>query len=113
MLVGDTVHGEVAVGDHLAGGGARGREAQAVDDVVEPQLERPQQGLAGHAGVARRLDEVVAELLLEHAVDAADLLLLAQLQAVVADLAAADAVLAGRRRAPLERALLACSSDCL
>ena len=93
--------------------GARRREAEAEDDVVEAQLERPEQGLAGHAGVARRLDEVVAELLLEDAVDAADLLLLAKLQAVVADLAAADAVLARRRRAPLERALLGVAAAAL
>jgi hypothetical protein len=51
-----------------------------------------------------RPDEVVAELALEDAVGAADLLLLAELEAVLADLAAAHAVLAGRRRAPLERA---------
>ena len=94
-------------------GGARRREAEPVDDVVHALLERAEQVLAGHAGVAGRLDEVVAELLLEDAVHAADLLLLAKLQAVVADLAAADAVLAGRRRAPLERALLGVAAAAL
>ena len=102
----DAVHGEVAVVDELAGGRSRRGEAGAVDDVVEPQLERAQQVLAGHAGAVLGGDEVVAELLLEHAVGLADLLLLAQLQPVLADLAAADAVLAGGRRTALEGALL-------
>jgi len=43
---------------------------------------------------------------LKDGVDAAHLLLLAQLETELADLAASDAVLAGRRRAPLEGALL-------
>ena len=107
------VDGEVAVGDELAGLGARRREAHPVDDVVEPQLERAQQVLAGHAGSVLGVDEVVAELALEDAVDAADLLLLAQLEAVLADLAAADAVLAGRRRAALEGALLGIAAAAL
>ena len=109
----DAVHGEVAVGDHLARRRPRRGEPEAEDDVVEALLERTEQCLAGDAGVMRRLDEVVAELLLEHAVDAADLLLLAKLEAVVAHLAAADAMLPGRRRAPLERALLGVAAAAL
>ena len=98
MFVGDAVDGEVAVADELAGLGSRRREAHPVDDVVEAQLERAEEALAGHAGAVLGVVEVVPELALEDAVDAADLLLLAKLEAVVADLAAADAVLAGRRR---------------
>ena len=66
----------------------------------------PQEVLAGDArpGIGRL--EVVLELALEDGVDAADLLLLAQLHAVLADLAAADAVLAGRGGPALEGALL-------
>ena len=109
----DAVDGEVAVGDELAGGRARRREAHPVDDVVEARLERAQQVLAGHAGAVLGGDEVVAELALEHAVGLADLLLLAQLQPVLADLAAADAVLAGRRRAALEGALLGIAARAL
>ena len=75
-------------------------------------LEQAQQVLAGHARAALGRLEVVAELALEDAVDAADLLLLAQLEAVLADLAAADAVLAGRRGAALERRTSWCSSGC-
>ena len=99
--------------DELAGLGARRGDAHPVDDVVEAQLERAEQVLAGHAGTVLGVDEVVAELALEDAVDAADLLLLAQLQAVLADLAAADAVLAGRRRAALEGALLGIAARAL
>src|SRR4029077_20869598 len=88
------VDAEMAVADELASGRAGGREAHPVDDVVEPPLEGPEAALAGHAGPRRGLDEVVAELPLEDAVGLADLLLLAQLEAELADLAAADAMLA-------------------
>ncbi len=96
----------MAMADELARLGARGRDAHPVDHVVEAQLERPKQALTGHAGAVLGIDEVVPELSLQHAVRAADLLLLAQLQAVLTDLAATDAVLAGRRGPALERALL-------
>src|SRR5262245_11383439 len=74
---GPAVDGEVAMADELAGLGTRAGEAHPVDDVVEPELERTQQPLAGDALVGLRLAEVVAELPLEDAVHAADLLLLA------------------------------------
>ena len=66
----------------------------------------PEEALAGDAGTVLGIVEVVPELSLEDAVDAADLLLLTELQPIVADLAAADAVLAGGRRPALEGALL-------
>ena len=113
MLVGRPLTAKWPWVDELAGLGPRGREAEPVDDVVEPHLERSEQGLAGHAGPVLGIDEVVAELALEDAVDAADLLLLAKLEAVLADLAAADAVLAGRRRPPLEGALLGVAAGAL
>src|SRR5690606_5707594 len=75
------------------------RETHAVDDVVQAGLEELQQVLAGVALAGRRLLVIVAELALEQAVDALDLLLLAKLQGVVGKLAAAcagaGAVLAG------------------
>src|SRR6185295_314445 len=87
--------------------GARSREAEAVGDVVEATLEHHQQVLAGDPLAAVGLGKIVAELRLEHAVDALDLLLLAQLQTVTqSPPAAAGAVLAGREIAPLDRALL-------
>src|SRR5215203_742520 len=107
------VDGEVTVGDEVACLRAGRRDAHPVDHVVEPQLERPQEVLPGHAGSVLGVDEVVPELALEDPVGPAHLLLLTQLEAVLADLAAADAVLAGRRRAPLERALLGIAAAAL
>src|SRR4051812_14453457 len=97
---------EVAVADELPRLGPRAGEAEAVDDVVETRLEHAQQVLARSAGAARRLLVRVAELLLEQPVVAARLLLLAQLQQVLALLDPAAAVLSRRVRAPLDRALL-------
>src|SRR6185503_15996144 len=93
------VHLEMAVADDLAGLGARGREAEAVDDVVEARLEHAQERLARDARGLGGLLVVVAELLLENAVVAASLLLLAELQEVLRLLDAAAAVLS-RRVAP-------------
>ena len=53
-------------------------------DVVEAALEQHEQVLTRHATHARGLVVVAAELLLQQAVDALDLLLLAQLLTVVA-----------------------------
>ncbi len=97
---------EVPVADELPRLCARGREAEAVDDVVETCLEDAQQVLARDARATRRLLVVGAELLLEQAVVAARLLLLAQLLQVLALLDAAAAVLARRIAAALDRALL-------
>src|SRR5207237_3031049 len=90
----------------LAGLRARGGEAEPVDDIVETRLEQPQQLLARDAGALRRLLVVRPELLLEQAVVAARLLLLAELQQVLALLDAAAPVLARRIRTALDRALL-------
>src|SRR4051794_2512229 len=96
----------VAVADQLPGLAARGREAQTDEDVVEAALEQREQVLAGDAGLARRPLVVVAELLLEHAVVALGLLLLAQLDAVLGLLLAPATVVARRVRAPLDAALV-------
>src|SRR3954471_4909351 len=100
------VHVEVAVADELPRLGARGGEGEPVHDIVEPGLEHAQQVLAGDAGAPRRLVVVVAELLLEQAVVAPRLLLLTQLEQVLALLDAPAAVLARRVAAALDRALL-------
>ena len=85
-----------AVRDQLARLGAGRAEAHAVDDVVEARLEQRQQVRAGVALAALGFGEVAAELALEHAVHALDLLLLAQLQAEVGRARAGGAaVLAG------------------
>src|SRR4029079_17899944 len=69
------------------------------------RLQDLEQDLTGLAGLAVGLFVVTAELLLQDAVDAAGLLLLAQLQQVLAVLGAAAAVLARRVGPDLDRAL--------
>src|SRR5947207_2236343 len=97
---------EVPVRDELARLLARRAQAEPVDDVVHAQLEVAEQVQAGDARLARRLVEIVAELLLEQPVDAPGLLLGAQLQAVIGRLALAGlAMHAGRERAALDGAL--------
>src|SRR4051794_9421535 len=100
------VHLEVPVAHQLASLRARRREAEPVDDVVQPQLQHPQQVLAGDAAALAGLLVVRAELPLEDAVVAARLLLLAQLQQVLRLLGAAAAVLARRISPPFDGALL-------
>src|SRR3954469_15275381 len=96
---------EVAVLDQLARHVTAVREAGAVDDVVEPALEQLEKVLAGLAGPPVGLLVITTELLLEHAVDARALLLLAHLQQVLAVLGATTAVLTGRVGPDLDRAL--------
>src|SRR5215211_4260571 len=101
----DAVHREVAVAHQLAGGVAGRREAGPVDDVVETGLQDAQQVLTGLAGATVRLLVVAPELLLQDAVDAGGLLLLAHLQEVLALLGARATVHARRVGADLDRAL--------
>ena len=97
---------DVAVRHELARGGARGRQAEAVDDVVEAALAELQEDVRGVARAGARDLVEAAELLLEHPVDVLGLLLLAKLHAVVGELAAARlvrrAVLAGGEVAAVE-----------
>ena len=86
--------------------GARRGEAEPVDDVVEAGLEQAQQVVAGDAALLVRLLVVGAELRLEEAVVAARLLLLPQLQQILALLDAAATVLTRRIRAALDGAFL-------
>src|SRR5215208_7274175 len=72
----------------------------------EAALEDAQQVLARDAGLARGLGVVGAELLLQHAVVPAGLLLLTQLHAVLGLLLPPAAVLAGRVGAALDAALV-------
>src|SRR6185503_4827086 len=80
------VHREVTMSHQLTRLRPRRREAQAIRHVVEPALEQLQQRLTGDAAGPLRLFEVEAELILEHAVDALHLLLLAKLHAVALQL---------------------------
>src|SRR5205823_11359503 len=96
----------VAVADELAGLTAGGGETEPHQHVVQPALEQREQVLAGDSRLARCLLVVAVELPLEHAVVAARLLLLAQLQPVLALFHAPASMLAGRVGAPLDAALV-------
>ena len=100
---------DVAVVDELAGGEDRRHELGAVDDRVEPQLEQADQVLRGVALAAVGFLVDLAELLFgDVAVVALQLLLGAQLQAEIGQLAlAALAVLAGAVFTPVDRGLRA------
>src|SRR5205814_1130171 len=101
------VHQDAVMAHHLARLGARSAEAHAIGHGVEARFEELQQPLAGHALGARSLGVGLAELALEHAVDAAQLLLLAQLLAVVGEpRAALLAVLARGVGAPFDGAFV-------
>src|SRR5437588_6608524 len=92
--------------DQLPRLAARGGKSKPHEHVVKPALEHPQQVLACHARLAGGLLVIDPELLLKDAVVAAGLLLLAQLDAVLALLLAAPAVLPRRIRPPLDAALV-------
>ena len=95
--------------NELTRGLAAGREPHAVDHVIQPALECGEKVVTRDARQRRHLLEGVAELLLADAVDALDLLLLAELLRVLRRLAAAGralAVLARRIRTTLDRTLL-------
>src|SRR5580692_3882639 len=80
------------VADQLAGFGAGHGESHAVHHVVQAALQQLQQVLTRGAAAARSLFVIVAELALQDAVHAAQLLLLAQLRAVVRQALAALAL---------------------
>src|SRR5262245_37819734 len=96
----------MSMANQLPGLAARRGEAEPHQHVVEARLEQAQQVLAGDAVLARGLVVVGAELLLQHLVVAARLLLLAQLKAVLGLAHAATAVLTGRVGATLDPALV-------
>src|SRR5579864_170549 len=96
----------MAVRHELARLLARAAKPESVHHVVEAQLEVAQQVDAGHPRLMRRLVEIVAELLLEQAIDAPCLLFCAQLNAVVRGLALPRLTMHARReRAALDGAL--------
>ncbi len=70
-------------------------EAQPMDDVVQPAFQQAHQRFAGVALAAFGLGEILAELPLQHAVVMLDLLLFAQVHAVVGQLAAAAVCMPG------------------
>ena len=95
------------MGDHLPRGGTRLRPAEPVDDVVQAALHDAQEHLARVFRRARGQLEVAAELALEDAVEAFELLFFTQAHPVFAQLAAAEAVHARRLIALIDGALRA------
>src|SRR5207248_2794462 len=88
---------------------ARGRKTHAVDQIIQPALERVQQRLARDARLLQHALEDVAELALREPIDPLHLLFLAQLLGVLRRFTTAAgrlAMLTGRVRTPLDRALL-------
>ena len=96
----------MTVEDQLARLAARARETEPHQHVVEARLQQAQQVLAGHSRLAAGLVVVAPELLLEHAVVAARLLLLPQLKPVLGLPGPAATVLARRVGAALHAALV-------
>ena len=84
----------------------RGREAERIDDVVQPPLELREQVRARDALAPLGAREGQPELALEKPVDALDLLLLAQLNAVAEQLRPPPSVLPRGVVAALDRALV-------
>src|SRR6185436_7926444 len=102
-----SVHRQVTVPHELPGLRPRRGQPEPIGDVVETALEQLEQRLTGDAAHPFGLLEVLAELILEHAVDALHLLLLAELDAVAGQLGLARlAVLSGGEVALLDGALL-------
>src|SRR5205814_2592835 len=87
------------------------RPAQLEDNVVKPALEKRHQRLAGVALAAGGQRKVAAELLFIDAVEALDLLLLAQAFPVRRNFSAPDQHIARRVIAPRDRALLRFAAD--
>ncbi|SLH25139.1 Uncharacterised protein [Mycobacteroides abscessus subsp. abscessus] len=97
--------------DELTGLAAGASQTGAVDHVVEPGLQQAQQVVTRLALLAVGFLVVPAELLLHDAVGEARLLLLLQLEQVLALLDPRAAVLAGRVGATLERLIAADEVD--
>jgi hypothetical protein len=87
----------MAVLDQLASLRTGVGEPQTIHNVVQPTLESNQEVSAGDAFLAVRSLEEEMKLFLGKAVDALDLLLLSQLDAIVGDLTAATLAVFSRR----------------
>src|SRR5258708_2278636 len=80
------IHQDMTVAHGLTRLSAAGCEAHPVKNTVEPALEAAQQVFAGDALHACGFFERVAELAFQHAVNAANLLLFAELKTVADEL---------------------------
>src|ERR1700690_824160 len=105
-IVSLAVDEHVAVTDDLPGLRPGEREPEALDDVVEPRLEKAKHLLARAAFPTRSVEVVLLELPLEYAVDPPNFLLLAESDGVFTELDARLPVLSGRIGSTRIRALL-------
>src|SRR5262249_20277277 len=87
---------DVSMPDQLPPLSARRCESERIDDVVEAQLELPEQIVAGDAVLFSGPSEVQTELPFQQAVNALHFLLFAKLQTISQDFGTAAAMLAGR-----------------
>src|SRR5687767_2226130 len=92
--------------DQCAGFSARARKTKAIRDIVQTAFEQHEQCLTGDPLGAVGLGEGAAKLIFQQAVNPFDLLLLAQLDAVLGELRSALPMLSRRIVASLDRALV-------
>src|SRR5262249_690564 len=102
----------MAVADELPRAGARRREPESMDHIVQPPFHDAQKRLAGLLRRARGCREITPDLILQNAVEAFQLLFCAEAHAVLAELAAA-VVHARRRVAAFDGALGALAASAL
>ena len=88
----------MSVADELPRLSVRGCKAEPHKNIVEALLELREQVFAGYAFLAHSLLEIRPELVFKHAVDAFDLLLLTQLQAISDDFRFTIAAVLSRRK---------------
>src|SRR5438094_758075 len=91
----------MAVADELSRLSVRTGETEADENVVQTAFQLDEKVLAGHAFLADGAFKISAELVFKNAVDALDLLLLAQLQTVTDDLSLASLTVLSRRKVSL------------
>src|SRR5690348_427735 len=87
------IHFDMTMANELPCGLAARRKSQPIDHVVETTLERSEQIVAGDSRQRRDALERVVKLRLTHAIDALDLLLLAELLRILGRLAPTCGVL--------------------
>src|SRR5262249_39138973 len=101
------VHQEMPVPDELACLRSGSRQSESINHVVQAPLEELEQRFTRDAARTLCRLEIVTELILEHPVDALDLLLLAKLETVAGELRFTGlAVLPGREVSLFDGALL-------
>jgi hypothetical protein len=100
------IKSEMGVPDKLSSLITGSCEAKSINHVIEPTLKQEQKVLTRNPFPALRLFEITTKLSFQQAVDATDLLLLAELDAVVGNLGAPLTMLTGRIVPPFDGTLV-------